>query len=168
MAVRMRVHSAGIGMVPEIQALPYDPDSAPAVVIGSVVILTSGLLAVAGADPDDIVGVALQAVDTNPGFDAANSPAPITGRSAKVSVVRPNQTTTFLATLTSGSSATHAPAAANVGVEYGITAYSGIWTVDEAKTGADARVIVTGYDTEIYGGVVFFKFLTAHLAGNDG
>jgi hypothetical protein len=162
MAVRMRVHSVGGSGVPEIQSLLYTGTS---IVLGSLLKWSSGSVDVADTNEDEIVGLALQAYATAPGYDAANSPATITGREAKISVVRPNQQTTFLATLTTGSSATTVPAQANVGVQYGITAYSGIWTIDVAKTGADARVEVVGFDTTLYGGVVFFKFLAAYLSG---
>lgn len=161
MAVKMRVHQIGGSGVPEIEALLYTGTS---IVLGSLLVWSSGYVDVAGADPTEIVGLSLQAYATNPGYDAANSPATITGRTGSVSVVRPNQQTTFLATLTNGSSATATPAQTDVGVQYGVTAYSGVWTVDKNKTGGSARVEVVGFDTTLYGGVVFFKFLAAYLS----
>lgn len=164
MPVAIRVHAVGGSGVPEIDALAYT--GSPAIVIGSVLIYSAGYVDVGGVNPTEIVGIAQQAVDTNPGFSAANSPATFTGRNAKVSVVRPNDQTIFLANLTNNSSTLVTPAQADVGVQYGITAYSGIWTIDKNKTGANARVEVVGFDTTVYSGVVFFKFLASYLSSN--
>lgn len=163
MAKAIRVHSVGSSNgVPTIQWMAYK--TGEAIVIGSVLVYSSGELAVAGADPTEIVGVALQAAGTSPGYDAANSPTVITGRSQKISVVRPDNVTVFQATLTNNSSATATPAQADVGVQYGLTAYNGIVTVDKNKTGASARVEVVGFDEDQ--DVVFFKFLASHLSSN--
>lgn len=166
MPIRMNAvrNPVGIG-TPNIQALPYD--SADAIVVGSVLISTAGIANLAGADPALILGIALQAADTNPGYQAANSPVPITGRSATIDIAIADANTIYMATLTNGSSTRIAPADANIRLQYGITAYSGIWTVDTAKTAADARVQIVGYSTEIYGapGVVFFRFLADHIYG---
>jgi hypothetical protein len=165
-SVAMRVHAVGGSGVPEVEALLYNSGSVPAIVIGTVVIITGGYVVVAGADPSEIVGVALQAAGTNPGLSAANSPTTITGVSYKVSTVRPNDQTIFAAQFTNGSSTLVTPAQTDVNVQYGITAYSGIWTVDKAKTGGSARVEVVGFDTNVYTSVVFFKFLASVLSSN--
>lgn len=164
MAVAMRIHSVGGAKLPEVQRMLYT--GSPSIVIGSVLVTAAGFVDVGGANPTEIIGVAAQAVDTNPGFSAANSPTTITGRSASVSVYRPNDSTIFLATFTNNSSATAVPATSDVTVQYGLTAYSGIWTVDKNKTAGNARVEIIGFDTDIYGGVVFFKFLTSFLSIN--
>lgn len=151
------------GKVEPITRLAYT--GTPAIVIGTVLAWSSGYVAVAGADPTEIVGISLQAVDTNPGFAAANAPATITGRSSTVSVSRPAYgTIVYGANLTNGSSTIVAGAQTDVGVQYGITAYSGKWTVDKNKTGGSVRVEVVGFDPSIYGGVVFFTFLPTYLA----
>lgn len=160
---RIRVHSVGGTGVPNVLALAYVGTD---IALGSVLVWSSGSVALAGADPTEIVGIALQAYGTNPGFDAANSPTVVTGRNTTISVVRPNQQTIFAANLTTSSSTIVTPAQANVGVQYGITAYTGIWTVDSGKTGGTARVEVVGFATDVYGGVVFFKFLDASLSGD--
>jgi hypothetical protein len=151
----------GPGSVPLITYSTYDPTDA--IVIGSVLILTSGVYNLAGTDPTIIAGVALQAVDTSPGFQAANNPVPITGRETKMSIAVADRNTTFWATLTNGSSTRIAGATADIGAIYGITAYSGVWTVDKAKLTTDARVSIVGIDTERGG--VFFKFLADHIIG---
>ena len=164
--VAFRVHSVGGTGVPVVQPLAYT--GSPAIVIGSVCIWNAGYVDIAGANPTEVVGVALQAVDTNPGFSAANSPATITGRNSTVSVVRPNNQTVFCGQATNNSSTIVVGARANVGAQYGLTAYSGIWTVDFNKSASNLLVEVVGFDTTLYSsvGVVFFKFLPSVLSDN--
>lgn len=157
----MRIHSVGAGQVPPTRTLRYADGQT--FVQGAILQWSSGSVIVAVADPTEIVGLALQGAATNPGYDAANSPAPITGRNQTVTVCIPNQSVIFMANLTNSSSALVVPAQADVGVQYGVTAYSGKWTVDKGNT-AD-RVEVVGFDTGVYGGVVFFKFLDSVLSG---
>jgi len=152
----------GPGSVPLITYSQYK--SADAIVLGSVLIFTAGEYGLAAADPALIAGVALQAKDTAPGYQAANNPVPITGRDQKIAIAVADKNTTFWATLTNGTSTRIAGVLADIGSQYGITAYSGIWTVDKAKTTTAARVIVVGIDSERGG--VFFKWLTDHIAGD--
>lgn len=162
MAIAIFTHKVLAGKVEGVQVMGYTGTD---IVLGSLLVFSSGLVALAGANPTSIVGVALQGYAGNPGFDAANSPATITGRQTTISVSRPNDSTIYAANLTNGTSTLVTPATADIGVSYGVTAYSGKWTVDKAKTGGDARVSVVGFDANAYGGIVFFKFLAAALAG---
>lgn len=164
MAIPIYTHKVQAGKVEPVQRMAYT--GSPSIVIGSVLIYSSGNVDVGGANPTEIVGTALQAVDTNPGFSAANSPATITGRSQTVSVSRPNDSVIYAANFTNGSSTLVTPAQTDVGAQYGITAYSGLWTVDKNKTAGNARVEVVGFDTSVYGGVVFFKWLSSFLSSN--
>lgn len=165
MAIVMAPARVGSGQVPSIIYGQYD--DAAAIVLGSVLAYSSGEYTLAGTDPALIAGVALQAKDTAPGYAAQNNPTVITGRLQNISIAVADAVTVFMATLTNGSSTRVAPAITDVGAQYGITAYSGVWTVDRNKTTTSARVIVVGYSTELYGspGVVFFKWLTDHIAG---
>lgn len=149
------------GLVPDVVYAVYD--DAAAIVKGSVLAYSSGEYTLAGTDPATIAGVALQDKDTAPGYQAANNPVPITGREQKIAIAVADKTSTFWATLTNGSSTRVTPAQTDVGAQYGITAYNGVWTVDRAKTTTSARVIVTGIDLERGG--VFFKWLSDHIAG---
>ena len=126
----------------------------------------TGKIVVSGADPASgtIVGITLQAADSSPGFQMANNPATFTYRSQKVSVCRPNDETIFAGCLTNGSSTPVAAAVTDIGQQYGVTAYSGIWTIDKAKTGGSARVTIVGYDTDQNPDQVFFKFISSFLA----
>ncbi len=152
----------GSGLVPQVTYGLYK--TGEAIVIGSVLIYDTGEAALSGADPALILGVALQAAGTAPGYDAANSPVPITGREQKIAYARANDTTIFQAKITNGSSTRVTPVAADVGSNFGITAYSGVWTVDRAKTAGDARVIVTAIDLER--NMVFFRWITNHIYGD--
>jgi hypothetical protein len=136
------------------------------IVRGAVLIWSSNTVFTAGADPTAIVGVAMQASDSGPGWNQANSPTVVTGRQSKMSVSRANRNMVFRGKLTSGSSTRVAPAATDIDVSYGITAYSGVWTVDRAKTSSGVyRVQVIGYD-DLGIGDVFFKFLESAITPN--
>lgn len=161
MAVLMQPARSGPGAVPSITYGLYE--TAAAIVIGSVLIYDTGNFDIAAADPALIAGVALQAAGTAPGYDAANSPVPITGRQQKIAVAIADRNTVFSATLTNGSSTRIAPVAADVGSQYGITAYSGVWTVDKNKTAGSARVQVIAIDLER--NQVFFRWLADHIYG---
>lgn len=157
------VHQIQGNKVEAIQAMQYA--TGQTFILGAVLQSTGGEVIVSVADPASgtVVGVALQGAATNPGYDAANSPATFTGRRQTVSVCRPNDETIFVGQLTNGSSALVTPAIADVEAQYGITAYSGIWTVDKAKTGGSARVNVVGFDADLK--QVFFKWISSFLAG---
>lgn len=156
--------SAGPGAVPLIRYGVYD--DADSIVKGSVLVFdtSTGEVNLAGTNPSLVAGIALQDKDTAPGYQAANNPNPITGREQKISYAVADRNTTFWATLTNGSSTRITPAQTDVGSQYGITAYSGVWTVDKAKTTTDARVQIVAIDLERGG--VFFKWLTDHIAGD--
>lgn len=162
MAIAIFTHKILSGLVEPVQWLRYV--DATTFERGEVLVWNAGSVQAGGADPTEIVGVALQGTATAPGYDAANSPATITGREQKVSVSRPNGATIYAANLTNNSSTLVTPAQADVGAQYGLTEYSNKWTVDKNKTAASARVEVVGFDTSIYGGIVFFRFLAAHLS----
>lgn len=161
MAIYMQPARSGPGSVPSVTYGLYE--TAAAIVIGSVLIYDTGNYDLAGADPALIAGVALQAAGTAPGYDAANSPVPITGRQQKIAVAIADRNTVFSAQLTNGSSTVVTPATTDVGSQYGITAYSGKWTVDRNKTGANARVQVIAIDLER--NLVFFRWLADHIYG---
>lgn len=133
-----------------------------AIVLGSVVILSAGELAIAGVNPTGIVGIALQAQDSAPGYQAANSPVVSTYRANSVSVAIANANTEFIGQLTSTATVQTA-AVTHIGDEYGITKQSaGHWTVDVAKLGGDARVVITAVDLQR--NLVYFKFLESAIA----
>lgn len=127
---------------------------------GALVVSTAGLIDTCGADPAVITGVALADNNSAPGFNAANNPATFTGRLQKVAVAKANAVTVFSGYGTNGSSTRVTFTQADVGISYGVTAYTSVWTVDKAKTAASARVSVVAVDTD--NGGVFFKVLSAN------
>lgn len=58
-------------------------------------------------------------------------------------------------------SSTTTPAESHVGDQYGITATSGVWKLDTAKTGADARMLVVAVD--ITNGIFYCQPLNDQL-----
>jgi hypothetical protein len=148
------------GQVPSVIGLTTVANPNALLIRGALVVSTAGLIDVCGADPALIAGVALQDASSAPGYSAANNPTVVTGRTNKVSTAIANGVTEFSATFTNGSAVLIAPTQADVGVQYGVTAYAGVWTVDKAKTAASARVVITGIDTD--SNVVFFRILKAN------
>lgn len=138
--------------------LTYPATSGADFAVGAVLVFSSGEVTAAGADPSagTIVGVAMAEEDGSPGYNMANQPTVVTWRAKNVPVAVANGNV-FIGKLTNGSSTTIAPVAADVGASYGITAYSGVWSVDKNKTGASARVVVTKIDTD--NNKVWFRFI---------
>ena len=128
--------------------------------VGEVLIHSAGEVVSAGADPaaGTIVGIALASDDGAPGFNMANQPTTVTGRTKNVPVAVANGNV-FRGRLVSGSATVIAPVAADVGASYGITKFGSVWYVDKAKTGGSARVVVTKVDTLNGYNVVWFRFI---------
>ncbi len=143
------------GGAPSIQSMTYK--TGESIVKGSVLVFDTGEVALDLTDPSPIVGVALEAAASKPGFEMSHeSQVDVrTGRVQEVSVAIANETTIFSA---GGSSD---PVAANVGVEYDLAVASGVWTINVASTGA-TRVVIVDIDTDQ--NIFFFKFMTTHLA----
>lgn len=133
---------------------------------GAVMIIAAGLAQEAGAAPvANILGIALQPVDSNLGFGAANSPLQVTGRKSTVSIAMANSRTIFRGSLVNGSATVVAPQDTDVGAKYGVSKQGGVWCVDKALTGASGCVNVVDYDlTTPDGGFVFFQFIASTLA----
>jgi hypothetical protein len=140
--------------------LEYTVTSAADFEVGAVLAFTSGEVASAGADPaaGTIVGVALAAEDSAPGYNMANQPSVVTFRQKTVPVAIANGNI-FRGRITNNSSTFIAPVAADIGASYGITAYSGVWTVDKSKTSTSARVVVLKIDTLNGNQFVWFRFI---------
>jgi hypothetical protein len=140
--------------------LEYAATSGADFEVGAVLALTSGEVASAGADPaaGTILGVALAAEDGAPGYNMANQPSVVTFRQKTVPVAIANGNV-FRGKLTNGSSTVITPVAADIGASYGITAYSGVWYVDKAKTTTSARVVVVKSDTTTGNQLVWFRFI---------
>lgn len=163
MAVVLQPVRSGPGAVPSVIYGEYNTSSS--IVQGSVLILTSGVLNAATTNPTaaTVVGVALQAKDTAPGFAAANNPSPITGRQTKISYAVADMNQVFTAAFVNGSDTAIAPATTDIGVQYGLRLITtggigaGNWAVDKSLTTSNARVVIVGINTEL--STVYFKWL---------
>lgn len=148
--------------VPQILRKQYVSSPGAGFILGAVLVYSSGEVDVGGTNPTAIVGTALAAPNSYPGYNSANSPSQTTWRQRWIPVAIADRRTIFYGKLTNNSSTRIAPVQADVGAEYGITAYSNIWTVDKNKTSTNARVEIVNIDLLNNG--VFFKFLEAHIA----
>ena len=146
------------GDAPEI--LSYVYKTSEAILRGSLVVLDGdGLLTVCGADPAAVLGVALEAAESRPGYDMANSPTVVTGRKQEVSVAVANRLTIFSMRGVNGGTDPVTPTQTMVGEIYGALAdANGVWTLDLAETTADVFQIV---DVDIDNKIFFCKFLEA-------
>lgn len=162
MARELRVHRVAGAGVPEIRELQYATVHG-SIVKGSIVVYSSGEIINDESDPTEIVGVALAAADTNPGYSAANSPATITGRKQTIPVAIAGPQVTFRADLVNGSDTVIAPTVADIGAQYGLRTISGKVAVDKGNI-AD-RVEVVGITGTTSADQVIFKFLTSVLSG---
>lgn len=143
------------GQAPNIQSMQHVTSAA--IVKGSVLIFTSGEVDIGGADPTPIVGVALEDIETKPGWEPGHSSQVVTytGRVEEISVAIADASTVF-----SGAGSSD-PVIANVGVSYGIAVASGVWTVDITDV-VNTRVTITDIDT--LENIFFFKWMPAHFA----
>lgn len=148
---------------PEIQE--FTVTAAQTFIRGAVLVFSGGTVSEGGANPTDIVGVAMADAFSAPGYDAANSPSPITWREATISVAKAEaDRNIFVSPLCNNTltSTKVAPVAADVGVQYGISKQTSgpsaeAWWLDKNITGANARVEVVKVD--ITNQLAHFKFL---------
>jgi hypothetical protein len=140
------------GTAPAI--LGYNPDAAPGLITtGSlVVIVAGGGIQLCGADPALVLGVALEPVSTNPGFQNPfeNQTTVITGRSAKIPVALASGVTIFTC------DGTRAPLQSDIGINYGVVNTAGVWQIDLTDTTADVVQVV---DVDLALGFYYVKFV---------
>jgi uncharacterized glyoxalase superfamily protein PhnB len=149
--------------VPLIQSQKYK--TGEAIIKGSLLAEDANgeLILHLGGTNKAVVGIALEAADSRPGFDAANSPTVVTGRKQELSYVVADLETVFSAQLTGDGGATITTAAqTHVGEEYGVVKDAdGIWYIDTTETVTKIFDIVD-FDADL--NVVFVKFRTDAIA----
>lgn len=141
------------GGIPDIQSMEYKANES--IVKGSVLIMDTGQVALATTKPESgVVGVALEAIATKPGFNMSheNLVTERTGRVAEVSVAMANLTTIFSAAPVTGT-----VAIADVGTQADVVLSNGIWLIDLSSLSNPGCVIV---DIDILENIVFFKWLS--------
>lgn len=132
-------------------------------VLGDVVKYASGELTIATVSETGavIVGVAAQSVNSNPGYNAANSPTVVTGKSQTVSVWLADRLNVFKATLVNNSDVSVACTQANVGISYGFRKISaGYWAIDKNITATNDGATLVAFDPNDTS-TVFFTFNAA-------
>lgn len=123
----IEVKGSVTGSAPEMETFPEA--ATQSFKKGELVILASGKVTVAGANPTGILGV------------AAHDASGITDNPVNVYIA--NLDTIFVANLSTGI----ASAITQVGARFGVTKVGTNWHVDTAKTGATERVVVKKLDS---------------------
>lgn len=155
---------AGAG-APENQSMQYAVGQT--YVKGAVLVYEGGAtgnVIEGGADPAAIVGVALEAADSKPGFNMNFNPTVVatTGRVRETTVAKANRQTIFTGRIVNGGTDPVTPAQTDIGKTYSILkAAGGEWTLDAADV-ANQRVRIV--DIDIDAKIAFFRFLEANLA----
>jgi len=161
MAARAITAARGFTGAPLVQSVKYT--TGQTFVGGAALILSSGEVIedtspITGAT---VFGFAAEKVASKPGYDAANSPTVVTNRVQEVAVYRANAQTVFSGALVNNSATVIAPAQTDIGVNYGLKAYSGIWCVDKNLTAGNATVTIV--DIDIDNKIVYFRVMAARL-----
>ena len=151
---------------PEVTTLQYT--TGQTFIKGAVLVYDSGgnqgNVIEGGANPTPIVGVALEAPASKPGFSVNFDSTVVarTGTVTKVSVAKANRLTVFSSRMVNGGTDPVTPANTDIGVAYGILKTgAGEWVVDQSNV-ATTRVRIIAIDASLF--VVFFRFLEANLA----
>ena|SRR2546430_939399 len=149
---------------PEIQSMKYA--AGQTFKKGAVVIYEGGAtgnIIEGGVDPATVVGVALEAADSKPGFSLSHDSSVVTrtGNVSEVSVAKANRQTVFSSRMVNGGTDPVTPVQADIGKAYGVLKVGNDWCVDQSDV-VNTRLRVT--DIDIDNKIVFFKWLEAALA----
>jgi hypothetical protein len=149
--------------VPQVQSMQYATGQVyqkGALVVDNV----NGEIVECGADPVSILGVALEACDSKPGYGVPNSAqvTVTTGRQQETSIALADRDTVFSGRAVNGGVDPVVPLLTHIGEKYGVVKVGNDWVIDMADAVATRIQIV---DVDLTGGnVFFFKFLEANLA----
>lgn len=133
---------------------------------GALVLIDgSGLIAECGANPASVFGVAASPPASYPGYQAANSPAVVTGRSDHTPIFVANSQTVYSGRGINGATDPAIPVQANIGVQYGVTTVGGIWVINIADT-MNKVVQITGIDADPNMNIFFFKIIPSVRQAN--
>ena len=157
------------GAAPEVTTIPYT--TGQTFLKGAILVYDTGgnqgNVVEGGANPAAIVGVALEAPASKPGFSVNFDSTVVarTGTVTKVSVAKANRLTVFSARMVNGATDPVTPAQTDVGVSYGVLAVAvtggNEWVVNQADK-ANTRVEVIAFDSSL--NLVLFRFLESALA----
>jgi hypothetical protein len=125
-----------------------------------LVYVAAGTVSECAADPAAVAGVALEAAASKPGYDAANSPASVTGRVQEVSMGVADRLTIWSMRGINGGTDPLTPTQTMINENYGVAKVGDDWVLDQAETGAPVFAVV---DIDIENRMFFCKFLEAVL-----
>jgi hypothetical protein len=167
MPARGMNYGRGAKTVPYSQSMAYA--TGQTFLKGALVVdNANGEVVECGADPAAILGIAMQAAGTGPGYGVADagSATVFTGRAQEVVVAIADRTSQFTARGVNGGTDPVLPLLTHIGEQYGVTKVGSDWVIDFAKTAGSARVEITDI-VEAQGGspgFFVFKILEAYLA----
>lgn len=129
---------------------------------GALVIDTAaGTISECGADPAAVLGVAQQDAFSGLGYDMANSPTVVTGRSNEIVVAIADRSQIFTCRGKNGGTDPVTPLQTNIGEQYGVVKVSDDWVLDISETVA---VVCEVVDIDVDQKIFFVKFLESVLA----
>jgi hypothetical protein len=147
----------------------YQVTAAQTFIRGAVLIAASGKVSEAGANPaaNTVVGVAMADAFSGPGYNAANTPSPITWQDDRIPVaIASSPRNIFVSRMCNNTtdSTLATVALTDVNVQYGITKQAtgnsaGAWWPDRNKTAANARIVILKADPDA--NLVHWKFLAS-------
>lgn len=126
---------------------------------GALVIDTAaGTISECGADPANVLGVALQGAFTGPGNNNADTPVVITGQMKDCSVAIADRSQIFSCRGVNGATDPVTPAVTNIGESYGSAKVGTDWVLDIAEVTVKQWHIV---DVDVDNKIFFVKILEA-------
>jgi len=151
---------------PETQGMVYT--TGQTFLKGAILVFDGGNIGqvIEGTSPNPaaIVGVALDAPGSHPGF-ALNFDAAVvarTGTTQQVGVAKANRLTVFSGRMVNGGTDPVTPAQTDIGIAYELLKTgAGEWVVNQAAT-TNTKVRIV--DIDVASKIVFFRFLEANLA----
>ncbi len=150
---------------PDIEEYPVT--AAQTFIRGAVLIAASGKVSEGGANPTSIVGVAMADAFSGPGYNAANSPSPITWQDDRIPVaLASSPRNIFVSRLCNNTtdSTLATVALTDQNTQLGITKQAtgnsaGAWWPDRNKSASNQKVVIVKVDVEA--NLVHWKFLAS-------
>lgn len=126
-----------------------------------VVDTAAGTVSECGADPASVLGVSMAAAFSGLGYDMANSPSVVTGRSAETVIAIADRSQIFSCRGVNGATDPVTPLQTNIGELYGVAKVGDDWVLDLAEVTTTVCEVV---DIDIDQKIFFVKFREAVLA----
>jgi hypothetical protein len=146
--------------VPTVQSVEYT--TGQTFKRGALVVFTAaGQVSECAATPTEVSGVALENAGSKPGYDAANSPSPVTGRVQEVSIALADRLTVYSMRGVNGATDPSTPAQTNLNETYQVLKTGNDWVLDLATT---ANAVFEVVDIDIPNKIFFCKFVEARIS----